>query len=198
MLDGLANFFYLQDDLYSDNTKKLVEEKYNQFTPVINRLFVLDKNDIVTTSLSSRRSDIFVRTDYSFRDWVKETRSSLTPVFSGGGFERQGIYRIFISFLIINRQTQEFLGIVRTSIPSESFFAHYGNVEHVHSNFLIAYDKGGTMLTNGISKSLFGQNFFGDYTQRFINHNTILINLTHNLLDGILALRSMIMDKAKD
>jgi hypothetical protein len=44
-------FFYLQDDLYSDNTKKLVEEKYNQFTPVINRLFVLDKNDIVTTSL---------------------------------------------------------------------------------------------------------------------------------------------------
>jgi hypothetical protein len=50
MLDGLANFF-LQDDLYSDNTKKLVEEKYNQFTPVINRLFVLDKNDIVTTSL---------------------------------------------------------------------------------------------------------------------------------------------------
>jgi hypothetical protein len=43
--------FFLQDDLYSDNTKKLVEEKYNQFTPVINRLFVLDKNDIVTTSL---------------------------------------------------------------------------------------------------------------------------------------------------
>ena len=120
MLDGLANSFYLQDDLYSDNTKKLVEEKYNQFTPIINRLFVLDKNDIVTISLASRRSDIFVGTDYSFRDWVKETRSSLTPVFSDG-FERQGMYRIFISFPIINRQTQEFLGIVGTSIPSESF-----------------------------------------------------------------------------
>jgi signal transduction histidine kinase len=183
MLDGLANSFYLQDDLYSDNTKKLVEEKYNQFTPIINRLFVLDKNDIVTISLASRRSDIFVGTDYSFRDWVKETRSSLTPVFSDG-FERQGIYRIFISFPIINRQTQEFLGIVGSSIPSESFFAHYGNVEGIGSNFLVAYNKGGTMLANGISKSLVGQNFFGDYTQRFINHNIILNNLTRNLLDG--------------
>jgi hypothetical protein len=94
----------------------------------------------VTTSLASRRSDIFVGADYSFRDWVKETRSSLRPVFSDG-FERQGIYRIFISFPIINRQTQEFLGIVGTSIPRESFFVHYGSVEHIGSNFLVAYDK---------------------------------------------------------
>src|SRR5215212_4672054 len=74
------------------------------------------------------------------------------PVFSDG-FERQGIYRIFISFPIINRQTQEFLGIVGASIPSESFFAHYGNVEHIGSNLLV-------------------------------NHNTILNNLTRNLLAG--------------
>ena len=84
MLDGLANSFYLQDDIYSDNTRKLVEEKYNQFTPVINRLFVLDRNDIVTTSLGVKRSDIFVGADYSFRDWVKEIRNSLMPVFSDG------------------------------------------------------------------------------------------------------------------
>jgi hypothetical protein len=183
MLDGLANSFYLQDDIYSDNTKKLVEEKYNQFTPVINRLFVLDKNDVVTISLAPRRSDIFVGADYSFRDWVKEIRNKSMPVFSDG-FERQGIYRIFISFPIINRQTQEFLGIVGASIPSESFFAHYGNVENIGSNFLVTYNKRGTILANGISKSLVGQNFFGDYTQRFIKHNTILNNLTRNLLAG--------------
>jgi signal transduction histidine kinase len=183
MLDGLANSFYLQDDIYSDNTRKLVEEKYNQFTPVINRLFVLDKNDIVTISLAAKRSDIFIGADYSFRDWVKEIRNNLMPVFSDG-FERQGIYRIFISFPIINRQTQEFLGIVGASIPSESFFANYGNVEQIGSNFLVAYDKEGTMLANGISKSLVGQNFFGVYTQRFINRSTILNNLTRNLLAG--------------
>jgi hypothetical protein len=51
MLDGLANSFYLQDDLYSDYTKKLVEEKYNQFTPVINRLFVLDNRFKIPGSL---------------------------------------------------------------------------------------------------------------------------------------------------
>ena len=51
MRDGLANSFYLQDDFYSDNTKKLVEEKYNQFTPVINRLFVLDNRFKIPGSL---------------------------------------------------------------------------------------------------------------------------------------------------
>jgi signal transduction histidine kinase len=36
----------------------------------------------------------------------------------------------------------------------------------------------------GASKTLVGKNFFGDYTQKFINHNQILNNLTHSLLDG--------------
>ena len=159
MLDGLANSFYLQDDIYSDNTKKLVEEKYNQFTPVVNRLFVLDKNDIVTISLAAKRSDIFIGADYSFKDWVKEIRNNLMPVFSDG-FERQGIYRIFISFPIINRQTQEFLGIVGASIPSESFFANYGNVEQIGSNFLVAYNKNATLVALGAGKDFIGENFF--------------------------------------
>ena len=159
MLDGLANSFYLQDDIYSDNTKKLVEEKYNQFTPVVNRLFVLDKNDIVTISLAPDGSEAWIGVDFSLRDWVKETKSRLTPVFSDG-FERQGIYRIFISFPIINRQTQEFLGIVGASIPSESFFANYGNVEQIGSNFLVAYNKNATLVALGAGKDFIGENFF--------------------------------------
>jgi hypothetical protein len=114
MLDGLANSVYLQQgDFSGDGTKKLMEEKYIQFNTTLNSLFIVDKDDVVTISLAPKRSDIFVGADYSFRDWVKETRSSLRPVFSDG-FERQGIYRIFISFPIINRQTQESLGIVGT------------------------------------------------------------------------------------
>jgi hypothetical protein len=114
MLDGLANSVYLQQgDFSGDGTKKLMEEKYIQFNTTLNSLFIVDKDDVVTISLAPKISDIFVGPDYSFRDWVKETRRSLRPVFSDG-FERQGIYRIFISFPIINRQTQESLGIVGT------------------------------------------------------------------------------------
>ena len=55
MLDGLANSIYLQQgDLSSDNAKKLVGEKYTQYSKVINSLFLLDKNNIVTLGFFSR------------------------------------------------------------------------------------------------------------------------------------------------
>jgi len=184
MLDGLANSLYLQQgDLYGDQTKKLLEEKYNQYNTVINRLFVLDKNDIVTNSLAPKGAETFLGQDFSLRDWIKETRATLKPVFSDG-FERQGIYRIFITYPIIERGTGEYIGTIATSIPTVGFFAHYGNVENIDNQFLVVFNKKGIMLANGASKTLVGQDFFSAYTQQFIRHNKILNDLTRNLLAG--------------
>ena len=53
MLDGLANSLYLQQgDFSSEKSSKLVGEKYTQFSKVIDRLFLLDKNNIVKHSIS--------------------------------------------------------------------------------------------------------------------------------------------------
>ena len=184
MLDGLANSISLQHgDLSSDQAKELVKEKYIQFNPIVNSLFVLDNNNIVTISLAPSGSQSWLGADFSFRDWVKETRSNLVPIFSDG-FERQGQYIIYISFPIINRDTHQYLGIVGTSIPSDLFFTRYGNLEHLGSQFLVAYNRNGTMLANGVNKSLTGENFFDDTTQNFIRHNKILNEITHNLLKG--------------
>jgi hypothetical protein len=184
MLDGLANSKYLQDDeLSSDKTKKLLEEKYAQFSNVIDRLFVLNKDNIVTASLSPRGSDTILNNDFSFQDWVIQTRKSLQPVFSGG-FERVSLYSVSITIPIINRDTNKYIGIVGTSILTEKFFANYGNINNINRQFLVAYDKNGIMLANGASETLVGQNFFGDYTQKFINHNKILNTLTRSLLAG--------------
>jgi hypothetical protein len=191
MLDGLANSKYLQDDQLSSNkTKKLLEEKYSQFSinhqqfmNVIDRLFILNKDNIVTVSLSQARSDSILNNDFSFQDWVIDTRKSLQPVFSGG-FERVSLYSIYITIPIINRDTNKYIGIVGTSILTEKFFANYGNINNINRQFLVAYDKNGIMLANGASETLIGQNFFGDYTQQFIHHNNILNNLTRGLLAG--------------
>ena len=185
MLDGLANSFYLQrGDLSGDNATKLVGEKYTQFNKVINRVFLLDKNNIVKLSFSPPGSEgALLGADYSLRDWVAETRTNLKPVFSNG-FEREGMYTIFISYPIISRETGQLLGIIATSIPTVPFFAHYGNVERIDTPFLVAFDTNGTMLANGASQTLVGQNFFGNYTQQFINHNLILNNQTRALLAG--------------
>ena len=184
MLDGLANSKYLQDDqLSSDKTKKLLEEKYTQFSSVIDRLFVLNKDNIVTASFSPRGSDTLLNNDFSFQDWVIETRKSLQPVFSGG-FERVSLYSVSITIPIINRDTNKYIGMVGTSILTEKFFANYGNIKNINRQFLVAYDKNGIMLANGASETLVGQNFFVDYTQKFIHHNQILNDLTRSLLAG--------------
>jgi hypothetical protein len=39
-------------------------------------------------------------------------------------------------------------------------------------------------LAAGLNRNLVGENFFGDYAQQSINHNSILNNLTHTLLSG--------------
>ncbi len=185
MLDGLANSIYMQQgNLYGNNATKLVEEKYIQFDSVIKSLFVLDKDNIVTISLSPAGSEgAMVGADYSLRDWVVNSRQALKPIFSSN-FERQGIFMIYMSYPIISRQTGQYMGTIVAFIPSESFFAHYGNVEHINTQFLVAYDLNGTMLANGAGNTFIGHNFFDDYAQQFINHNPILNNLTRNLLSG--------------
>jgi signal transduction histidine kinase len=184
MLDGLASSAYFQQaELYSEATKKLMEEKYQQFNTIVDRLFVLDKKDIVTLSITQGGSETFVGNDLSLREWVNETKNTLKPVFSNG-FERQGIYTIFITYPIVNRDSKEYLGMVVTSIPTVKFFAHYGNVKAIDTPFLVAYDKNGVMLANGASNNLVGQNFFDRTTQEFINNDATLNNLTRGLLSG--------------
>ena len=184
MLDGLASSAYFQQaELYSEATKKLMEEKYQQFNTIVDRLFVLDKKDIVTLSITQGGSETFVGNDLSLREWVNETKNTLKPVFSNG-FERQGIYTIFITYPIINRDSKEYLGMVVTSIPTVKFFAHYGNVKAINTPFLVAYDKNGVMLANGARNNLVGLNFFDKTTQEFINNDATLNNLTRSLLSG--------------
>jgi len=184
MLYGLANSYYVQTELGGDKTTKLLDDAYNAHSPTIDRLFILDKDNIMVNSLSARSSEFSLGEDFSLREWVKQTKSSLMPVFSYGDFERQQIFREFISYPIKNRDTGQYMGMLVTSIPTIPFFAHYGNVQDVNSKSLVVYDKNGTMLANGASETLVGQNFFGDYAQKFINHNKVLNTLTRNLLAG--------------
>ncbi len=183
MLDGLANSLYLQQAIYNDNAKQMVGDKYSQFKGIIDGLFVLDKNNILTISYSKSGSQSNLGADYSFRGWVESTRFTLRPVFSDG-FDRQDTYTIFISYPIVSRETGQYMGLIATSIPSSPFFSQYAQFGNIRSQFLVAYNKNGTMLANGLSKTFVGENFFGNYTQQFIHHDRTLNNLTRNLLEG--------------
>jgi signal transduction histidine kinase len=184
VLDGLTDSTFMQDgDIFSNKTNHLIQEKYNLIDDIIDKIFVLDKNDVVTTSLSQFGTDQYLGSDFSQREWVKEARTDLEPVFSKG-FERQGVYTIHIAVPIINRDDNRYLGLVGASIPTEKFFARYGNVHDINSQFLVIFDKDGTILAVGADRALVGKNFFGPIVQNFVDHNEILNNLTRTLLKG--------------
>jgi Cache domain len=184
MLDGLATSKYFQEgDLRGTEPEKLLKEKYDDYDDIVNRLFVIDKDGVVRMSLAPRGTESFLGQDFSLRNWIKDTKTNLSLTLSGG-FERQGIYREFITYPIVNRESDQYMGIVGAAIPTVPFFAKYGNVELGDRQFLVAFDRSGTILANGVDKKLIGQNYFGNYVQDFINHNTILNNLTRALLMG--------------
>ena len=184
VLDGLTSSGYIQaGDINSEKTNQLIQEKYKIIDDVIDKIFVLDKNDMVTSGLSQSSTDEYLGADFSQREWVKEAKQDLKPVFSKG-FERQGIYTIYIGVPVINRDNNQYMGLIGATIPTEKFFARYGNVHDVNSQFLVIYDKNGTILAVGADRNLVGENFFGTTVQNFIGHNEILNNLTGSLLKG--------------
>lgn len=184
VLDGLANSAYLQnEELSAEKTKNIIEQEYVTVQGIVDRIFVLDRNDIVTIGLSNSGKDRYLGADFSQRVWVQQAKETMKPAFSEG-FERQGLYTIFIAMPIINLETQQYIGLIGASIPTESFFSHYGNVHDVSTEFLVALDKKGTLLAVGVNRNLVGKDFFGPITQEFVNHNVILNNLTRSLLNG--------------
>ncbi|HJU78916.1 MAG TPA: sensor histidine kinase [Nitrososphaeraceae archaeon] len=184
VLDGLANSVYLQEeDTDPKKINSIINEKYNSIDDIIDRIFVLDNDDIVTTDLSLQGTNLYLGSDFSQKEWVKEARNELKPVFSKG-FEGQDIYSIFIAVPMINKENNQYLGLIGASIPTEKFFSRYGNVHDINSQFLVVYDKNATILAVGADTNLVGKNFFGKIVQSFITQNEILNNLTTTLLTG--------------
>ena len=188
MLQGIADSSFLQQGLlYGDRIDKMMREKFAEVNNVtkVDTIFILDKDDIVSYEIVSEGTRSFINIDLSFREYIQETKNTLRSTFSDGFKGIDNIERIALSVPIINSSSGKFIGMVGVKIPTESFFSLYGNIRDINSQFLVVYDKKGTLLAVGADKSLVGKNFFGEFVQNFTNHNPILMNLTQNLLQGI-------------
>jgi signal transduction histidine kinase len=186
-LHGLANSIYIQQgDLSSNKIKKLAEETYVHLSNnnIIDRLVIADKKGFETIGLAAKGQQSFAGTNIASRPWVKETIASKTFTFSNGFVGLDGNYRIAVGYPVTNLENGQYMGLIGTLIPIESFLSQYGNVHNSSSKYLVAYDKNATVLTTAASKSLIGKNFFGDYVQQFIKHNKVLNDFVRNLSSG--------------
>ena len=185
-LELLANSDTLQQgNLVGNKTTEELEDTYHQINSrtLLDRLFILDKNNIVTSSIAAKDLPRFVGVDFSYRDWARETKNTLMPVFSNGFEGRDGIYRIAITFPITNKNTGEYMGLVVASLSTIPFFEHYGNIYDIRSQYLAVLDRNAVQLIHPV-KSFIGTSFFGNHTQQVTGHNEILNNIIRTVMSG--------------
>ncbi len=109
VLDGLANSDLLQGgDFASTETTKLIDDKLQRYGAEVNDIFLLDRNNVVTLAMpgpntTTDDTNLKAGDDLSQRQWVKDTRTKTEAPYFSGGFERQGVYKIFITFPVLDR-----------------------------------------------------------------------------------------------
>jgi signal transduction histidine kinase len=186
ILQGLADSSFLQqDELYGDRVDKLMKERFDQINNItrVDGLFIADKDDIITYNIVTEGQRSFVNIDISFRDYVQETKKILRPVFSEGFEGIDDIYRMAITFPIINRESGQYIGMVGVQIPTADFFARYGNVYSIGSQYLAVLDRNAIQLIHPV-KSFIGVSFFDNHTQETTGHNFFLNNLIRTVMSG--------------
>jgi signal transduction histidine kinase len=186
ILQGLADSTYLhQGELSGDRIDSLMRDRFSQInaTTKVDGLFIVDNNDITTYHLVPEGQKSYVNIDVSFRDYVQKTRDTLRPVFSNGYRGIDNVYRIAITYPIIDKQSGQYVGMVGIHIPTIDFFNRYGNIYNIKSQYLAALDRTATHLAHN-NTQLIDKNFFDEYTQNFTRHNTELNNLVKNVLSG--------------
>ena len=186
ILQGIADSTYLQQGvLYGDKIDKLMQEKFPDVNNVtkVDGLFIADENNIVTTHIVSKGQRSFVNIDISFRKYIQDTKNTLRPVFSDGFKGIDNIDRIALTVPIINSDTGKYIGIVGAEIPTESFFAHYGNINNIDSKFFVAYDSIFNYIATPRTQFL-GESFFSNEVQTFFNFNNIQIDYYRKVFSG--------------
>jgi signal transduction histidine kinase len=175
ILQGLSDSTYLQQgELYGDRVEKLMSERFDQInaTTKVDGLFIADKEDTITYNIVAEGQRSFVNIDISFREYVQKTKNTLRSVFSNSFEGIDGVYRIAITFPIINRESGQYIGMVGVEIPTVDFFARYANVYDVNSKFLVAYDNDANYIATPRTQFL-GKSFFDNEVQEFFNHSDI-------------------------
>lgn len=162
-----------------------MERMYNQMNNItkVDRLFILDENNIARSSIVPKGEEGFTGTNFSYRDWVRDTKNTLVPIFSEGFVGRDGKYRIAVTEPIIIIKTGKYMGLVAALVPTIEFFAHYGNIYNIKSNFLIVFDKKGNYIATPRTQ-LLGKNYFGNQSQQIFHYNPLQYNLYSQLLRG--------------
>jgi signal transduction histidine kinase len=181
-LQGLAFSTYIQQgNFQSNDTKNFVQNYYRQInsTSPVDRIFVLNAKGENEVDMVPKGQLSYLGMNFSYSNWVKETKNTLMPHFSDSFIGRDGKYRIAITYPIIIKNSSgsiNYAGLVCAVVPTMELFSFYGNIYNIQLKYLSVLDSKAVHLVHPIS-SLVGKPFYGNYSQNLSKHNSILNNL---------------------
>lgn len=180
----LGNYGHVQNgELSNINTRNLMQETFLQVSSIADRLFIVNQNGTVILEKVRPGEQTHIGRNMSKLDWITRSKTEKVPMFSNGYVGLDGIYRIGITYPIINRDTGQYMGLIGAAIPSIEFFSHYGNLYNIDFGFLAVYDNKRTYVATPRTQFL-GKNFFGNDVQHFFHQNDIQNKLYNTVFSG--------------
>jgi signal transduction histidine kinase len=160
---------------------------------------------VVIESYAPPGEDTFIGLDLSFRDYVNKTKETRLPVYSDLFKGADGVNRITITYPIFNKTdyfgqdmriarsadstpnkttiSDTYLGLVAASVPVSQLFERYGNIFNVDSQYLVGYDKNGSIMVSPRTEYI-GKNYLNPEIQQVIGNNGVYNGIISNLING--------------
>lgn len=187
-LEGVTLTSNIQQGDYSSNlTKGILFDTYNKIngTTPVDRMFLQNKDGIAVIDIGPNGGPSYTGKNFSFRDWVKETKNTMKPVLSGmfEGLDNKNRFAITYPITSKNSSGTFYNGLVGVVIPTDEFFKYYGNIYDIQSQYLAVLDSDATEMVHPFP-AFVGKQFFGDYTQNITGSNPVLNNLIRIVMSG--------------
>lgn len=182
-LNGLEDSKEFQNGKFDTMSEKLVSEKYSEINNIIDRIFVIDTKNIVKINVVPPGEEKFLGYDVTNRTYIQNAIASEDLYLSDYSIGLDGKSRLYISNKITDYESGEFKGIVWATVPINSFFSRYYNIDNSNLPFMMVMDKNATYLVSPFS-NLIGKNFFSSDVQSFFHNNTEVTKYTNELLAG--------------
>ncbi len=188
-LNHMLNF--LNNEI--NHTYSLVEQKAD-------RLYIVNSTGIVTSSFTPPGEEKFLGLDLSFRDYVNQTKATEAPVYSELFTGADGKNRITLTYPVLKNfaldegnnsslskvgtnTSSNYLGLVAVSMPVSEMFDSYGNIFNIETQYLVGYDKNGTIMVSPRSEFI-GKNFMSPEIQNITDKSGVFNRIINNMLNG--------------
>ncbi len=185
-LEGLSTSEVLQQGTFqSANTGEILNDRFEQINDItpIDRLFLIDKNGTSKMNAGKKGLSSFIGVNFHNFEWIRESKDSLSPVFSDTYTGMDGKHKIGMAYPVLVDGTKGgYVGSIVVVMPASEFFKHFGNIYDIRSPYLSVLDSKAVQIVHPLP-DLVGKPFFGDETQQITGHNEELNNHLKTVLD---------------